>query len=389
MEPSTVNAVTSLARSTEIVGDFYDSVVDAGAWQRALSRLCLACDGVLGMIAVADMAEQATRFLATHGDQRIIAPLVSPGAASIPFYSGIQRMEVDEPVTVDMLYDLQGPGTRSMWLDSPLNRDWAVPNGLDDFFWVTVLKEPLRSANLVVITPRGRAPITAAELGAFAEIAPHVRRAVTIAELIEQERQMTAAFRAVLDALAHPVVIVAADMTLLYANDSAEDLLREDAQLRLHNGALRITWQRANDAVSFAVQLGQRSEFELGPRGINVPLLQTARPMVAHVLPLARRDLSARIASRAAAAIFLAPSGATPLPSLDAIAALFGLTAAEKRVLGQVSSGLTRADIADANAVSDGTVKSQLASVYDKTGARDQRTLEAMVRDLTPPVRQN
>jgi DNA-binding NarL/FixJ family response regulator len=48
---------------------------------------------------------------------------------------------------------------------------------------------------------------------------------------------------------------------------------------------------------------------------------------------------------------------------------------------------MNRHTIAAANQVSDGTVKSQLDSIYDKTGASNQRELEKLLRDLTPPLR--
>ena len=65
---------------------------------------------------------------------------------------------------------------------------------------------------------------------------------------------------------------------------------------------------------------------------------------------------------------------------------MFGLTAAEKRIAALAADGLTRSEIAEASGVSDHTVKSQLRVVYDKTGTRDQRQLQLLMRDLTPPL---
>jgi len=45
-----------------------------------------------------------------------------------------------------------------------------------------------------------------------------------------------------------------------------------------------------------------------------------------------------------------------------------GLTAAKKRVAGHVAAGKTRKETAAAGGVSDGTIKSQLATIFDKTG---------------------
>lgn len=64
-----------------------------------------------------------------------------------------------------------------------------------------------------------------------------------------------------------------------------------------------------------------------------------------------------------------------------------GLTAAKKRVAGHVAAGKTRKETAAAGGVSDGTIKSQLATIFDKTGTGDQRELELLIRELSPPLR--
>ena len=83
---------------------------------------------------------------------------------------------------------------------------------------------------------------------------------------------------------------------------------------------------------------------------------------------------------------FLSVAGVTPTPAIEAIATLFGLTPAEKRVVGQVADGKSRKEIALSQGVSDGTVKTQLSAIFDKTGMHDRRQLELLIREVTPPV---
>ena len=213
-----------------------------------------------------------------------------------------------------------------------------------------------------------------------------MRRAVTIGDMFEAERRSGQIFQTIVEALVHPVLIVSEDMQILFANPAAETMLADRATIRSLRGQLHFSYPQAHGAVTRAVELGMRDEFGLGPAGINVPLARVNVPAVAHVLPLGRRDPAARMAQRAAAAIFIAAAGTAPLPALDAIAALFGLTAAEKRVAGHVAAGFNRTDIAAAAGVSDGTVKTQLAAIFDKTGAHDQRELELLIRELSPAV---
>ena len=126
-----------------------------------------------------------------------------------------------------------------------------------------------------------------------------------------------------------------------------------------------------------AVELGMRDEFGLGPAGINVPLARVNVPAVAHVC--------CRSAARAAPAWRTAPRrlhrrGRNGAAGARCDRRAVGLTAAENA--SPPSRRLNRTDIAAAAGVSDGSTKTQLAAIFDKTGAHDQRELELLIREL-------
>jgi DNA-binding CsgD family transcriptional regulator/PAS domain-containing protein len=369
-----------------VVESVYDCIADSGRWPEALGSICRVADGCIATLGVVDTAANVARLLISSGDPRLVEPLMTQYLPEITFYSAVPRMEIDVPFTVDLIYALQGPDARQNWLDSRVAREWVVPNRLDDFFWVALMKQPARVGTLVIITDKDRPQITHDDLDRVGLLAPHVRRTVTICDMLEAEKRSSQVFRNIVESLSHPVLIVSFDMRVLFSNQAADALLAENAAVHCHHGQLSFAYPKANAALARAVELGTRDEFALGPSGINVPLAQAKAPAVAHVLPLARRDPSARISTQAAAAIFIAAAGSGPIPALDAIAALFGLTAAEKRVAGHIAAGLTRRDIALSAGVSDGTVKSQLAAIFDKTGTADQRELQLLIRELSPPV---
>ena len=378
-------ATANMQLLPQVVEAVYDSVTDPARWQQTLETICRMSEGSLAMLAVIDTISNTARMSVSCGDPTVLQPLSDYGSGVL-FYAALPQMEIDVPFTVDSIYALQGPDTRQCWLESRIAREWVVPNRLDDFFWVALMKQPNRVGTLLVVTDKDRRQISGADLRMMSELAPHVRRAVMIGDMFEAERRTAEIFRSILESLSHPVLIVGDDMHVLFANPAAEALLAENEAVSSTRGQLSFRYPKANAAVARAVELGQRDEFALGPAGINVPLAKASAPAVAHVMPLARRDISARVSQRAAAAIFIAAAGATPVPALEAIAALFGLTAAEKRVAGHVAAGMTRRDIATAGGVSDGTVKSQLAAIFDKTGTGDQRELELLIRELSPPV---
>jgi DNA-binding CsgD family transcriptional regulator/PAS domain-containing protein len=385
--PETHMQTQNQQKLPDLVGAIYDCIPDGALWQATLDGIRRAWSGELATLGVIDSSSGALRLSVTCGDVELLEPLLRYGPQDVPFYSAAPKMELDVPQTVDTIYALQGPDAREKWLSSRAATEWAIPNRIDDFLWVPVMRQASRVGSLVVMTNTDRPQISAGEIQAFAQIAPHVRRAVTIGDLFESERRKGEIFRDVVDCLAHPVLIVSADMQILFANLAAEALLQEKMAVRSLRGQLSFPYQPANKAVCAAVVTGSSDECALGPMGINVPLALAENPMVAHVMPLSQRDPSARVAQHAAAAIFIAAPGDMPVPAMDAISALFGLTAAEKRVAVQIAHGKTRQEIALASGVSDGTVKTQLASIFGKTDTRDQRGLELLMRELTPPVR--
>ncbi|KAF0102123.1 MAG: LuxR family transcriptional regulator [Rhodospirillaceae bacterium] len=371
-------------RLYDTIGTLYDCVTDPVRWPEALASISELTESVIAMLAVMDMSKRTARFSAVHGDPHVLQPLVTTYASHVPFFPILPRFEIDVPLDFDEMCNLYGPSGRDVWHASRTYTEWMQPNRLRTGFNLAVMKRDVCVGALTTITHEDK-PTTPERQALLSRLAPHIRRSVSIADLFEAEQRRTALLQEVIDSLAHPVMVVASDLRLLYANSAAEALLRDQTFVRQTAGRLALNYVPAQRSVGDAVALGHRDEVLLGTIGIGVPLARSERPSIAHVLPLTRRP-AAWLAQEAAAAIFIAAPGTTPLPAVEAIAALFGLTAAERRVAALAAGGLTRSEIAVASGVSDQTVKSQLRVVYDKTGTRDQRQLQLLMRELTPPI---
>lgn len=371
--------------SAAVVEGIYDCVAHPERWQPTLETLRLAVGGRVGVIGVIDRATRSTRLSVTTGETPLVRALVDHHKDDIPFLLAAPRLAFDEAYTVDAVYGVLDAGTQERWRSAKVTQEFVIPNALDDFVWLTLVKQSARTGSLVILTGRDK-QITPDDLAWMSAMAPHVRRAVTIGDLFDSDRALAAAFRRLIDTLAHAVLIVTSDLRVIFANGAAEKLLVEGVVAQLAGGHLTLPFAHAERAVARAVHLGERDEVALGTAGINVPLAAAEAPAIAHVLPLARREGEARFADTAAAAIFISVAGVTPSPAIEAIAALFGLTPAEKRVIAQVAEGKSRKTIALSQGVSDGTVKTQLSAIFDKTGVHDQRQLELLIREITPPV---
>ncbi|MGH6925858.1 MAG: response regulator transcription factor, partial [Propylenella sp.] len=97
--------------------------------------------------------------------------------------------------------------------------------------------------------------------------------------------------------------------------------------------------------------------------------------------------LRTRLMPQATAAVFIAPPGASLPPDLDAVAHIFGLTAAETKQLHRLVAGDSLAEAAAALGVSETTARSHRQHIFAKMGVSRQADLVALVARLIPPVK--
>ena len=152
------------AKLPEVVESVYDCIPDGDRWQPTLETIRGLFDGHLATLGVIDTASRKARLMISCGDRALLEPLIDDYAAEVPLYAALPRMEIDVPFTIDAVYALQGPDARQTWIDSRIAREWVVPNNLDDFFWVALMKQPTRVGTMMIMTHKDRHQITAEEL---------------------------------------------------------------------------------------------------------------------------------------------------------------------------------------------------------------------------------
>lgn len=373
---------------SRIVAEIYDCVGEPALWTSVLNKLTRRYNGLLTTMSILDTSCNEARFACYDGPEDVVHPLITKYARYMPLYHVIPRMEIDTPINIETFFQMAGPGSREeVFVRSSLGTEWVVPNDVRDAICLALVKQQSRVGTLVISTTGKRPPVSADELNDLALLAPHLRRAATIGDLFEMAASERVCYRDVFDKLSTAIVVVSANLRILLANASAESLLREGVLMSSRNGHLTFHEEMIGASIARTVKLGEANEFALGARGIGVPLATASLPAIAHVLPMRRRNSLGRLDDNAAAAIFVALPGSDTVPAVEALAGIFGLTPAEKRVARLVADGKNRGDIAVAHGVAESTVKSQLDAIFDKTDVRNQRQLQDLIRLLNPPVK--
>ena len=216
---------------------------------------------------------------------------------------------------------------------------------------------------------------------------PHLRRAVTISNVLDVQVVEKARMAETLDALKLGVVLANEDSRILHANRAAEDMMRDGGPLRDRGGVLRAEGDAASGEIRSAIKQAANDESGIGKTGLAVRLTEEDEaPVVAHVLPLAGGEVRTRLDPAAVAAVFINPK-VDEAANAQAVASSFGLTPAEKRVLSRVLTGSTVAEAAADLGVAPTTARTHLDSIFAKTGVSRQSELIRLAAQIAPAAR--
>jgi DNA-binding CsgD family transcriptional regulator len=366
---------------SDVIGKIYDSAVDPALWPVALEAMCGLIGATLGTVTVIDFKQHLIRFAADWGFDPYWKKLHDEKyAALMPFYPVYPRCEIGDTDNTQMLMDKLGDQNARQ---SPFFTEWAEPAGYRDCAASIIMRTDSQIGLFTMQTPTTRDLVSPQELAVAALLNPHVRRAVTISDLLNMRSIAAAA----LDTFAAAVVLVDAKGNILHSNHSAQAMFSAGGPVLAINNELRTSAAAANNSLRSAIARAASNESALGYGGIGVPIrVDNGTSAIAHVLPLKYGKLRSDMGHGAVAAVFVTPAQKSALPPVEALAGLFDLTPTEARVMIEIASGKNRAATALALGIADSTVKTHLARVFEKTGTSEQPELAKLVASLTPPV---
>jgi DNA-binding CsgD family transcriptional regulator len=202
------------------------------------------------------------------------------------------------------------------------------------------------------------------------DLRPHLCRAFRFARRCTVDGQPSL-HRDLVDALGMGVLYLSGDRRVVYANVPAQALLERGDGLGLDAlGHLRVADAGCSDAIGDLLCL---SNAEARPvvRSARIVRRNGARPLQVVLFRPSRTPAELFFGGSMLALIVVDPD-APPPPRSDAIAAAYGLSRAERRVVDGLLSGLRLEDIALAYGTSKETVRTQLHSVFAKMDVAGQ-----------------
>jgi DNA-binding CsgD family transcriptional regulator/PAS domain-containing protein len=373
----------SNAEFSNIVGTIYDCALDPALWPEALREVCQASNFVAGLIEVTELSSGSVRLQqywnydpAWLERVREYAEDIAGVWASVP---NLMTRSLEEPMCVSR----EAP--QFLTTTCRYYREWVRPQGFIDATALMVLRESSRIGSVSMSRHESAGGVTDRDLRVIELLAPHLRRAVAISDVLNMQTIKIGTFESAFDLLQAGVLFADHDCKIIHANRAARAMLDKGSPIQSVHGELKTQLPQTTAALKKAVAVAM--EPAIGRMGIGVPVPQSeGDPAYIHVLPLMSGDTRSRLAPRASAALFVTVKDGGAGPPAEAIAAVFDLSPAEIRILQRLLAGRAPAEIADDLGLAMPTVRSHLASIYAKTGTSRQSDLIRLATQLAGPA---
>jgi len=370
------------AELSDLIADIYDAALDASLWDIVLPRVTAYAGGqaaaLLGKDVVTDEVTSFHYFGVTPEYMRAYLDQYY----RYDMFGVVEAMgfPLGEPITtVDIIpYEDFAAGR--------FFREWAEPQGWVDSAWV-LLDRSTTGFGFFSVLRNGQSGLVDAETRhRLRLIAPHIRRAALIGNIIDLGHSQAESLASGLDLLRAAVFFVDAAGGVQHANAAGRAMLAARQPIGIEQGTLTATDLAASRALSAAIVACGLGDAALADRAVAIPL-ESAERHILHVLPLAEGSRRrGAVQGRAVAAVFVQKQQALRPAAPEIIARSYGLTPSELRVLLAIVDVGGVPEVAAALGVAETTVRTHLARLYAKTGVGRQADLSRLVASFASPL---
>jgi DNA-binding CsgD family transcriptional regulator/PAS domain-containing protein len=369
--------------SLELVGPIYDCAINPERWPQTLRQIRDALECQVGQLFLSDSCAGRLLLNISHGIDDYWLAQQQNYVAEVEQWTRtpkILALPNDEPLVFSRDFTPDERGRIRYF------QEWAKPQGLLDAAQLTFLRTVARQGGVAFGRDERVGPFEPAAIELLRTLAPHLRRAVQIGDLLEMKSIETELMASALDRIAAGVIVVEGEGRVVHANGAARRLLDDGTSVRIVNGRLtsldRNTAKRLAEALRSAAQVASGSIPAYF--GIRLPGASDV-PCLAHVMPLLGPVTRARIGAAATAVVFITQADNRP-SRVECLAAAFDLTPTELNVMSLLADGRSIVEAAAQLGIADSTARTHVKHLYHKTGVERQSELTALVHRLLTPT---
>ena len=374
-------------RSSHIVPEIYEATIDPNHW-----------DYVVTMIAKLTQSKSACLYY-KNKDMEIASTIAQYGLPAT------ERLNFhDQCDALDDMFCAKGsngsgelncsqfyPGSNGVMSDdSELYQQWMKPNGIYHVGGTQFVDTDTHRAGIAVLRDKEAGVWSEGELRVIDEVLPHLKRALNIYSEFTHLRLRQDALLKGLDRLVIGLILYDHKARPVYINPTAEAIINQHPALQLQDGDLFLTnpedekklRKTITDTAAIDPDDSWKQSVAIGITHPDVesPLPVLVTPMHAHLITSDLDYEGAKVA------MFLSDPNLQQPISIDSLVSVYSLTPTEAQVSISLANGHSIDEIAKLSHHSSHTIRSQLKSVFRKTGVSRQSELIKLL--LTGPFAQ-
>ncbi len=374
-------------RSSHIVPEIYEATIDPNHW-----------DYVITMIAKLTKSKSACLYYKNKELEiaSTIAQFGLPQGERMNFNDQCDTLDdmfcskqvgsSEEPICTQF-----HPGSNGvMQDDSKLYIDWMKPNDIYHVGGAQFVDTDNHKAGIAILRDEKAGIWEEGELRVINEILPHLRRALNIHSEFTHLRLKQDALLQGLDRLVIGLILYDNNAQPVYINPTAQAIIDGHPAMQLQDGDLILTNPEDEknlrktiiDTAAIDPDDSWKQSVAIGIThpDVEAPLPILVTPMHAHLVTTDLDYEGAKVA------VFLSDPNLQQPISIDNLVSVYNLTPSEAQVAISLANGHSIDDIAESSHHSAHTIRSQLKSVFRKTGVSRQSELIKLL--LTGPFAQ-
>ena len=238
-----------------LIGDIYDAALDPALWPSVCESACAFVGASAAGLIWQDTLRKTAHFYFTWGVDPHFSQTYSETYCKLnPAFPTMLFFDVEEAHSIvpDCI-------SRDEYCRSRFGKEWLFPQGLVDGLFSNVEKSATSCDIFLAVRTMSDGFADDEMHRRFALVAPHVRRAVLIGQVIDRKTVEAAALADSFDTLSAGMFLVDAIGRILHANASGHVMVAEANVLRAASGKLGATDPQADQALLDSLHRGRQA----------------------------------------------------------------------------------------------------------------------------------
>ena len=357
-----------------LIGSMYAAVTAPAGFQEFVSEFAAAAQASGVLMLARHTASQEMAGVWVHGmEQRWLESYALEFAGEDVLALHLARA----PIARFYASNLDVP-ERAHYEQLRFYREWVQPQGMAYAAGCVVLHEGSWLTQIFLQRSATHAPFSRRDMVQLERLVPHLQRAIQMRQRFAELQLGRDLLASSLDVLAMPALLCDERGRMVHGNRSGRALLEAEDGIWLDNGLLRARSVPVARQLALELQNAVRASHGEASALPGVVLLPRAdkSPLMLMVTPL-RMDAGSGVPGAALVVVY-DPAG-TPNIGAAVLRQLFNLSPAEASLATALCSGKSLEEAALERCTTVSTARSQLKSIFNKTGTRRQVDLVSLL----------